>query len=144
MAAPEVETPSGRRVFVELHELPALVIGTALGAPAACRRVLGARRAGRIGVLLALFALAFAARSWAAALLAVVLQMALSLALGLFNRGSGGHTTREVQRLAVWTAVTPLCVAALTRLAWGASDSLLYLAVAAGQLLLLRALRATR
>jgi len=144
MAAPKIHATRARRVFLEAHELPGLVAGTALGDAVACRRVLGARRGGRTGVILALAALAFAAPSVRAALAASALHVALALALGLANRRIGMHTTREVQRLAVWTVVTPLCAAALVRAAAGPSPLALGLAVVAGQLLLWRALAATR
>lgn len=133
-----------RRVFVEAHELPRLVLGTARAEPGACRRVLGARRGGRIGVLLALAALALAVPSVAWALWAAALHVALGLLVGLANRRVASHTTREVQRLALWTVVTPLCVAALARAVVGPSAWALALAVAAGQVLLWRALAATR
>lgn len=144
MAAPEIPAKRARRVFLETRELPGLVVGTALGEPAACRRVLGARRGGRVGVGLALAALALAAPSTSAALAASALHVALGLALGLANRRIGMHTTREVQRLAVWTVLTPLCVAALARALAGPSWLPLGIAVVAGQALLWRALVASR
>jgi len=144
MAAPKIHATRARRVFLETHELPALVAGAALGDAAACRRVLGARRGGRIGVGLALLALALAAPSLRAALGACALHVAATLALGLANRRVGAHTTREVQRLALWTVVIPLCVVALARVALGPSVLALALAVLAGQALLWRGLAATR
>jgi hypothetical protein len=144
MAAPEIPLTPARRAFLETHELPRLVVGTALGEAAACRRVLGARRGGRIGVMLALAALALAAESLRAALAASALHVVLALVVGLANRRIGMHTTREVQRLAVWTVVTPLCVTALVRAVLGPSALLLGAAVLAGQGLLWRALAATR
>jgi hypothetical protein len=144
MPALESEVRRPRRVFLEAHELPGLVAGTALGDATACRRVLGARRGGRVGVMLALAALAFAAGSLRAALGAILLHVALTLALGLASRRRRSHTTREVQRLALWTVVTPLCVALLARALFGPSALVLCAAVLAGQALLLRALAATR
>jgi hypothetical protein len=49
-----------------------------------------------------------------------------------------------VQRLALWTVLTPLGVAALARIAGFGSLRLCIAAAVVGQLLLLRALRATR
>ena len=134
-----------RRVFVERREIPGLVIGTARGDAAACRRVLGARRGGRIGFALALLGLALdraeparrpcsprsstsrSACSWACA-----------------RARKSFQTTREVQRLALWTVLTPLGVAVLARFAGFGAPWHVFAAAVAGQLLLLRALRATR
>jgi hypothetical protein len=144
MVSLEAHAPRPRRVFLEAHELPALVLGVALARPWAARRVLGARRGGRVGALLALLGLALAAPSRASALAAALLHGALGLALGLANRRRGGHTTREVQRLALWTVLTPLGVAALARPFAAGSALPLVAAAVAGQLLLWRALAATR
>jgi hypothetical protein len=133
-----------RRVFVERREIPGLVIGTARGSAAACRRVLGARRGGRIGFALALLGLALAAPSLRVAVLAALLHVALGLIVGLRARAKSLHTTREVQRLALWTVLTPLGVAVLCRLVGLGAPWQVYAAAAAGQPLLLRALRATR
>ncbi|HTO51976.1 MAG TPA: hypothetical protein VMR50_01210 [Myxococcota bacterium] len=138
----EIEAVSPRRVFVEPHELPALVMGTALGTPAACRRVLGARRGGRYGFLLALLGLSLAAPTLRLAGEVAALHVLLTLATGLANRGQRSHTTREVQRLALWTVLVPLAVAALARHWLGGAG--LPLAAVAGQLCLWRALAATR
>jgi len=143
MAAPEILAKPARRVFLDSRELPGLVVGTALGDPAACRRVLGARRGGRFGVLLALGALALAAPSARLALAATAFYVALTFGLGAVARRTTGHTTREVLRLSVWAVLTPLCVAALAR-AFAATAWPLWLAVLAGQALLWRALAATR
>lgn len=132
-----------RRVFVESHELAGLVLGTARGDAVACRRVLGARRGGRLGFGLALLGLALAAPSVRAAAAAAGLHVALGLVVGGFARRSTGHRTREVQRLALWTVLTPLGVAALARLAGFGSTRLCLAAAIVGQLLLLRALRAS-
>ncbi len=133
-----------RRVFVERREIPGLVIGTARGDAVACRRVLGARRGGRIGFALALLGLALAAPSPRVALLAALAHVVLGLVVGLRARARSHHTTREVQRLALWTVLTPLGVAVLCRLSGFGAPWQLYAAALAGQLLLLRALRVTR
>src|SRR5262245_30488654 len=144
MAGAETEPARLRRAYLETREVPALVLGTALGKPSAARRVLGARYGGRAGFFLALAGLALAAPTVRAAAIATLLHVALGLAVGLANRRRGGHTTREVQRLALWTALTPLGVAALARLA-GLDGALpLLVAVLLGQGLLWRALRASR
>ncbi|HTO71897.1 MAG TPA: hypothetical protein VMR31_18690 [Myxococcota bacterium] len=144
MESLETGAPAARRVFLEAHEVPALVAGVALGRAAAARRVLGARRGGRAGVALALLVLALAAPSRRAAVGAVLLHGVLTLLAGLVNRRRAGHTTKEVQRLALWTALTPVCVAALVRPFAGGSVWPLAVAVVAGQALLWQALRATR
>jgi len=133
-----------RRVFVERHEIPRLVVGTARGEAVACRRVLGARRGGRIGFLLALAGLAVAAPDPRAAALAALVHVSLALGVGIAARRRGGQRRREVQRLALWTVLTPLGVAGLARIAGFGSLRLCIAAAIVGQLLLLRALRATR
>ncbi len=144
MGAGEIQEARARRAFIEAHELLGLALATARAEPSASRRVLGARRGGRFGAGLALAALALAAPSPAVALAATALHVALALLIGLLNRRRATHTTREVQRLAMWTVVTPLCVAALARAVLGASAWPVTLAVLAGQALLWRALAATR
>lgn len=137
-------TRAARRVFLENREIPRLVRGTALGDPVACRRVLGARRGGRVGFMLALAGLALAAPSLRAAAIAAIVHVGLGLLVGLRARRRTGQRTREVQRLALWTVLTPLGVAVLARLVGFGSDQILVAAAIVGQLLLLRALRATR
>ncbi len=133
-----------RRVFVERREIPGLVLGTAGGDAVACRRVLGARRGGRIGFALALTGLALAAPSPRVALLAALVHVVLGLLMGVRARAKSFQTTREVQRLALWTVLTPLGVAVLARFAGFAAPWTVVAAACAGQVLLLRALRATR
>jgi hypothetical protein len=133
-----------RRVFVERREIAGLVLGTARGDAVACRRVLGARRGGRIGFALALIGLALAAPSPRVALLAALVHVVLGLLMGLRARAKSFQTTREVQRLALWTVLTPLGVAVLARFTGFGAPWSVVAAACAGQLLLLRALRATR
>jgi hypothetical protein len=142
----EADAPArpARRVFVERREIPGLVIDTARGDAVACRRVLGARRSGRIGLTLALAGLALSAPSLRAALLAALIHVSLGLLVGIGARRRSFHRTREVQRLAVWTVLTPLGVAVLARLLGFGSPWLCVAAAIVGQLLLVRALRATR
>ncbi len=142
----ETDAPArrARRVFVERSEIAGLVVNTARGNAIACRRVLGARRGGRIGLTLALAGLALAAPSPRAALLAALVHVCLGLLVGFGARRRSHHRTREVQRLAVWTVLTPLGVAVLARLLGFGSPWLCVAAAIVGQLLLMRALRATR
>lgn len=90
------------------------------GEPAALRRLLGARRAGRWGIAMAGGAL-LAAAPWRALPLLLVLDLALSvLAAGL---GSAGAllASRQHQRLVLWF-IAPLATAALPlRMLWPAS-----------------------
>lgn len=146
IALHEDDTPAGgaRRVFLSRREIAGLVIGTARGDAVACRRVLGARRGGRVGFALALGGLALAAPDARSALLAALLHVSLGLLVGLGARRHTGHTTREVQRLALWTVLTPLGVAALARLGGLGSAQLVFAAALVGQLLLVRAVRVTR
>jgi hypothetical protein len=144
MGGAETDSARLRRAFLETREIPALVAGTARAEPVAARRVLGARYGGRAGFLLAVAGLALAAPSLRTALVASLAHVALGLAVGLANRRRGGHTTREVQRLALWTVLTPLGVAALARLAGMGGSAPLFAAVLLGQGLLWRALAATR
>jgi hypothetical protein len=137
-------TRGPRRVFLENREIPGLVRGTALGDPVACRRVLGARRAGRVGSVLALTGLALAAPSLRAAAIAATVHVGLGLLVGLRARRRTGQRTREVQRLALWTVLTPLGVAVIARPLGLGSEQILVAAAVVGQLLLLRALRVTR
>jgi hypothetical protein len=145
MAGGESEARGPRRAFLELHELPALVLGVARADPAACRRVLGARRGGRAGFLLACATLAAASPSLRFAAAIAAFHVVLTLWTGLAGRRHRSHTTRQVQRLALWTALVPAFIAVLARPFFGhGGGTLLPAAVIAGQVLLWRALAATR
>jgi ABC-type dipeptide/oligopeptide/nickel transport system permease subunit len=87
--------------------------------------------------------LGLAAPELPGALAAAGLHVALGLVVGLFARRRTGHRTREVQRLALWTVLTPLGVAAIARLAGFGSTRLCLAAAVVGQVLLVRALRAS-
>src|SRR5262245_19272255 len=115
MAGAETESARPRRAYLSAREVPGLVLGAAMGERVAARRVLGARYGGRWGFLLAVAGLALAAPDVHTAWIAALAHGALGLLLGRVNRRRGGHRTREVQRLALWTVLTPLGVAALAR-----------------------------
>ena len=141
-AVGEADAAGPRRAFLENREIPGLVLGTARAEPAACRRVLGARRGGRVGFVLALAGLALASPTLAFAANTALAHVLLTLCTGLAQRRLRSHTTKEVQRLALWAALTPICVAALGRPLVG--TALVPVAVCAAQLLLWRALAVTR
>jgi len=79
-----------------------------------------------------------------AALLAALIHVSLGLFVGIGARARTGQRTHEVQRLALWTVLTPLGVTTLARFAGSASLGHCIAAAVVGQLLLVRALRATR
>jgi hypothetical protein len=129
-----------RRSFIELRELPDLLLGAALGREVALRRVLGARKGGRIGAALAaLLALGASVDRRAAFFgLASYAGFAALAALRHRQRGFGGYRTA---RLLLWTLPGPLLAALLARLLGVRSPLLVPLAAAAGWLLLERGLR---
>jgi hypothetical protein len=110
--APAVE----RRLFLENHEVPGLLLGSLRGERVALRRVLGARRGGRIGSALALLALlAASAPSTGLFGAALVLWIALcGLGRAVAHRASGLRL-HEWLRLTLWTAAPALLGAALLR-----------------------------
>lgn len=103
-----------RRVFVEPAEIPRLCAGVLRGERSALRRVLGARRAGRIGAVAGLAALLLAA-PWPAAPALAALHCALALAVGWLTRASAELSAREVLRLSTWPVAPLLLLAALVR-----------------------------
>ena len=129
-----------RRVFVEPAEIPRLLAGVLRGRPAALRRVLGARRAGRIGACGALGA-ALLAAPWPAVPALAALHGALALAVGWVTRDSAALTAREVLRLSTWPAAPLLALAALARLYAPASAVPALLAILCANALLWRAVR---
>ena len=132
--------PRTRRAFVEWHELPGLLAGSAWGRAPRLRRIVGARRAGRYGVLLALSsaALAFGPQDLLLAVLGHLLLCGLGLAFG--NRAAR-LAPYAYLRLAAWPVTLPLLLAAALRLAPGAGTEFAWLALLAGHALLWRGLR---
>ena len=111
MTEPPVQS---RRFFVVTAEFPDLLFGVLRGEPVALRRVIGARGAGRWGIVLALLALLGAAPARAlGGLLAA--HAALSVAGWLGVRARRELTLRQHQRLALWACPLLLLVAALLR-----------------------------
>jgi hypothetical protein len=129
-----------RRNFIQTRELPGLLRGAALGRAAALRRVLGARRGGRLGAALAALPLVLASPDApaAAAALAAYFCLAALTAARRHQRGFGGYRSL---RLLLWTVPAPLLLAALARALGSGSRLLPSLAVLVGWLLLERGLR---
>jgi hypothetical protein len=91
--------------------VPGLLRGALVGQPAALRRLLGARRAGRLGIALAAAALV-AAAPWHALPWLVGLDLALSVIAALLGSAGTRLDPRQHQRLVLWL-VAPFAVAAL-------------------------------
>ncbi len=130
-----------RRLFLTPREVPGLLVGAVRGDPVSLRRILGARRAGRTGLALALTALALAAPSLAVALIALALHLSLALYVVIPRRGAIELTALQELLLSLWT-VAPLLVAlASLRLIWPGSPLPALIAVPMGHLLVWRGLR---
>jgi hypothetical protein len=120
--------------------VPGLLRGVPLGKPVALRRVLGARRAGRVGFYVAVALLALAAPSVGAAALGVAAYFALG-ALGALRLRAQGVGPYWSLRLLLWEVPAPLLLAALVRLAGVRSAWPLLLAALGSYLLLERGAR---
>jgi hypothetical protein len=131
---------ASRRSFIEWREVPGLLVHAALGRDVALRRVIGARRGGRIGAILAAVPAWLAATDLAAALagLGAYAGFAALTAAGHRRSGLGGY---RALRLLLWTLPGPLLAAAATRGLGSSSRLLLPLAVGVGWALLERGLR---
>ncbi len=136
---PEEGAPP-RRVFLRASEVPGLLLGVSRADPVAQRRVLGARRGGRVGLALGLVALALAVPDWTTAVGLALLHLASTLGLGFVGwRTPLGELQRL--RLSLWTGAPPLLLAAALRLNSPESLAPALAGLVAGQLLLYRALR---
>ncbi len=130
-----------RRLFLAPREVPGLLVGAVRGDPVALRRILGARRAGRTGLALALAALALAVPSLTVALIASALHLSLALYVVIPRRGAIELTALQELLLSLWT-VAPLFVAlASLRVIWPGSPLPALIAVPMGHLLVWRGLR---
>ena len=131
--------PTARRVFLRAQEVPALLVGVARGDPAAMRRVLGARRGGRVGMILGLLGLLLAVPGDSAPWL-VAAQLALGVPGAALARPRLAWL--EYERLSLWLAGSCLiAVAPLRALLPLASLPAASLALLAAHLWLLRSLR---
>jgi hypothetical protein len=128
-----------RRVFLENAEVPALVIGALRGDRVALRRILGARRGGRVGVALGAAALLLAAPLHAVPLL-IAAHLAAAVAIGALTRPVSGVSAREAMRLASWPALPLLLAVAPLQLLWASALPAL-LAIAGASLALWSGLR---
>ncbi len=128
-----------RRAFLERSEIPGLVLGVLRGDATSLRRILGARRAGRLGLLAGALCLALAAPPPALWWLAL-LQLALGPGVAAAARSSG-LGPREALRLGLWAVFPLLALAAPLRLAWPSSALPALAALLLGHLLLWRGLR---
>jgi hypothetical protein len=129
----------GRRFFLVSREVPHLLIGATLGDPVALRRILGGRRAGRIGLVIFAVGLfcAFPPGGIAVGLLA---QVAMAWILGSQPRSAPPLRYAERLRLSLWTTTPPLVVALPLRLLFASSVVPGLVAVLFGHALLLRGL----
>jgi hypothetical protein len=103
-----------RRTFLEAREVPGLVIGSLRGELPALRRIVGARRGGRIGVALAALGLALAAPP-RAIVPSALLTVALALLGRLLGRRRHGLSSREYLRIVGWLAAPLWLLAAPLR-----------------------------
>jgi len=102
-ALPTGYTPS-RRVFVRVKEVPALLLAALGGSPVALRRILGARRSGRIGVVFGLLVLAATATQPLGGFAVVLGHLGLSAILGHLLARPRGLGPMQHQRLVLWFA----------------------------------------
>lgn len=122
-----------RRVFLSRDEVPGLLRGVLRGDATSLRRILGARRGGRYGAMLAAAATLVAVPP-AAIAPAVVAHVALSLA-GHFATRPPAVGPRQYQRLVMWALALPLLGSAVLRpFDLGALPAILGLAVGHGLL----------
>ncbi len=102
-----------RRFFLRANEIVPLIAGVARGQPVALRRVLGARRAGRVGVALGVAGLLLAVPGAAAPWF-----IAAQVALGFPGAAVSRPPLRwlEYERLSLWLAGAVLIGVAPVRL----------------------------
>ena len=130
--------PTARRVFLRAQEVPALLVGVAGGDAAAMRRVLGARRGGRVGVILGLLGLLLAVPGDTVPWL-VAGQLALGIPGAALARPRMAWL--EYERLSLWLAGCSLIAVSPLRAVLPLASLLATLALLAAHLWLLRSLR---
>lgn len=129
-----------RRASVQWTELPGMLVASITGDAPRLRRIVGARRSGRFGLLLAVASggLAFGPGLLPAALLAHLLLSGLGFAL---TRSAAGLGPRAYLRLSAWPVILPLVVAAAIAPVLGGRAGLAWAALLVGHALLWRGLR---
>lgn len=130
-----------RRVFIRVHEVPGLLLGALRGDGTRLRRILGARRSVRIGLVLAGSSLLAAAPSAGALAPLVGLHLLLALCTGIPRRGSIPLSWLRWLKLSLWTVAPLLAAAAGLRLLWPPSLLPACVAILAGHLLVWHGLR---
>jgi hypothetical protein len=128
-----------RRIFLTPGEIPERLVGALRGDSASLRRILGARRAGRIGAAL-LLAGALAAFPLRWLLAGLLLHVALALVLQPWPRAAPRLSVAQRLRLASWTTGPTLLAFAVLRFVWPESLVPGLLGLALGQALLIRGL----
>lgn len=129
-----------RRVFIEAREIPGLVLGALRGNAAVLRRLLGARRAGRIGLALALGWLLLTCPRPDLIIALILLHVTLTLAGAWLRRAPNPPGWLDQLRLSLWMVWPLLCV--ISPLTWIGLESILpaVVAILAAQILLWRGL----
>ncbi len=135
-----MQEPLQRRAFLGPGEIPKLLLGSLTGRASDLRRIVGARRAGRIGGVFAVVSgtLAFGTAGLPAGLLGYALLCApgLVLASRWAELSAPGYL-----RVSAWALSLPLLAAAAVRIAAGGGSSAGWVALAAGHVLLWHGLR---
>jgi hypothetical protein len=129
-----------RRAFLAAEEIPRLLQGAFRGHAVTLRRLLGARRAGRIGLALGLLGL-LAASPWPWVLPLIAGHLMLAGVGLLLVRSQARLGLLDYLRLSLWTAPLWLVAAAVLRPFWPASPLASQVAIVLGHLTLLRGLR---
>ncbi len=104
-----------RRVFIQAHELPGLTWGALAGHAVSMRRILGARRGGRIGIGLFTLGLVAAVPAPIYSAHFLALHLGLGFAGTALQSGSGSPRIMDRLRLSLWTAWPLLLTAALAK-----------------------------
>ena len=130
---------TARRIFLTPGEIPERLAGALRGDSASLRRILGARRAGRIGAAL-LLAGALAAFPLRWLLVGLLLHLGLACVLRRWPSATPRLSIAQRIRLASWTTGPTLLAFAALRLLWPESLVPGLLGLALGQALLVRGL----
>ena len=124
-----------------MGEVPELVAGALKGEPAAVRRILGARRAGRIGLGLFGIGLVLGLPTGYWTLIGAALQLGAAFGLRPWPRSAPRLTWIERTRLSFWTTGPILVLCGAFTLVLPGSPLPGLFGMAAGQVLLIRGIR---